>query len=518
MKTALLFASGLLALTGLSLTATAAPVARERLSMDAGWRFKQDAPTVLRNAAALTAWRWRSGADVSGTDGPDWKEAKTGDDIFAGRVGFAVYRAVLPALSGRGKTLHFGGVDDNAVVSLNGKELATHSGWNEPFDVPLDGAWVSGGPNVLTVKVENTAGGGGITGSAALGLAPVPAAGGTDPARPGFNDRVWRTVHLPHDYVVEGKFDPTGDASHGSLIPTSAWYRKTFTLPKSDAGKAIWIDFDGAYRDSTVYLNGKKLGNHPCGYTPFHFDISSAAKYGAANVLAVHVNPQKFEGWWYEGGGIYRHVWLNKASAAVHVAPWGVFVTTKMPEPVPGQPAAPAVVTIETTLDATGRILPPQAAPRAYLVSTILDASGKTVASVTTNVGLSPYTPYSYTQTLTVTKPALWSLERPQLYTLHTEVRGVDNVIDTQDTPFGIRTIRYDANTGFFLNGKSVKIKGTCNHQDFAGVGVAMPDSLLYVARQAAQKDGQQCLSYVPQSARPRAFGRLRHARNAGHG
>ncbi len=446
--------------------------------MDAGWRFQQDAPTVLRNATPLVSWRWQSGEDVSGTgtDGPDWKDARTGDDIFAGRIGFAVYRAVLPALTGPGRTLHFNGVDDNAVVSLNGKELAAHSGWNDPFDVPLDAAWVSGRPNVLTVKVENTAGGGGITGSALLGLVPVAVAG--DPSEPGFNDRAWRVVHLPHDYVIEGTFDPKGDASHGSLIPTSAWYRKTFTLPASDRGKSLWIDFDGAYRDSTVYLNGKKLGTHPCGYTPFRFDISGAANYGAANVLAVHVNPQKFEGWWYEGGGIYRHVWLNKA-AAVHVAPWGVFVTSKMPEPVPGQPVAPAVVTVKTTIDTTGYVFPVRAALRGEMVSRILDPAGKTVASGTASISIIPNALGTKTQTLTVTKPALWSLEMPQLYTLHTEIRDGGKVVDTQDTPFGIRTIRFDAEKGFFLNGKPVKVKGTCNHQDFAGVGVAMPDSLL---------------------------------------
>lgn len=482
MKTAILLASGLLALTGLALPTTAAPSAREHQLMDAGWRFKQDAPTVLRNASPLTSWRWRSGEDVSGTDttGPDWKDAKTGDEIFSGRTGYAVYRADLPALSGRGKTLHFNGVDDNAVVSLNGKQLASHSGWNEPFDVPLDAAWNSGGPNVLTVKVENTAGGGGITGSAALGLLPVATAGGSDPSRPGFNDRAWRTVHLPHDYVIEGKFDPTGDPSHGFLVPTSAWYRKTFTLPASDKGKSLWIDFDGAYRDSTVYLNGKKLGTHPCGYTPFRFDISGAAKYGAANVLAVKVNPQKFEGWWYEGGGIYRHVWLNKA-APIHIAPWGVFVTTKMPEPVPGQPVAPAIVTIKTTLDASPAApdFDPTREETPRLVSRILDAEGRIVAS-TGDLLDPPKGSVPIKQITIIDHPVLWTLEKPRLYTLHTEIVEGTTVIDTQDTPFGIRTIRFDADKGFFLNGKSVKVKGTCNHQDFAGVGVAMPDSLLY--------------------------------------
>ncbi len=471
-----------------ALPAAAAPPARQHILLDAGWRFHQEAPMVLRKATPLTDWSWRPAAP--GEDpalvsvGREWKQSKTGEDTFGGRVGFAVYQAALPYLSGPGRTLHFGGVDDNATVYVNGKKLATHSGWNDPFDVLIDAAWIDTRPNIVTVLVENTAGAGGITGGVTLGLAPVAAAGGADPSRPGFNDRAWRVVHLPHDYVVEGAFNPLGDASHGSLIPAPAWYRKTFTLPASDKGKSLWIDFDGAYRDSTVYLNGKKLGTHPCGYTPFRFDISGAAKYGAANVLAVHVNPQKFEGWWYEGGGIYRHVWLNKA-APVHVAPWGVFVTSKLPEPVPGQPVAPAVVTVKTTVDYPAVYDSNGLAPR--LVSQVRDPAGTVVGTATVPLTVAAKT---ITQAVTVAKPALWSVETPRMYTLHTEIRRGSELIDMQDTPFGIRTIRFDANKGFFLNGKSVKVKGTCNHQDFAGVGVALPDSLLTWRVKQLQKMG----------------------------
>ena len=145
----------------------------------------------------------------------------------------------------------------------------------------------------------------------------VRAASAGDPTQPVFNEAGWRTVHLPHDYVVEGTFTPTADPSHGSLPTMPAWYRKSFTLPASARGKAVWIDFDGVYRDSKVYLNGQLLGEHPSGYTGFRYDISKLAYYdGASNVLAVHVDPTAQEGWWYEGGGIYRHVWLNIAAPA----------------------------------------------------------------------------------------------------------------------------------------------------------------------------------------------------------
>ena len=297
------------------------------------------------------------------------------------------------------------------------------------------------------------------------------------------NDASWRTVHLPHDYVIEGAFTPKGDASHGSLIPTPAWYRKTFTLPASYQGKALWLNFDGVYRDSKIYLNGQEIGEHACGYTPFNLDISQAAHYGGKNVLAVQVNPQHEEGWWYEGGGIYRHVWLNVADP-VHIAQWGTFVSTQMAEPGPDGAAAPATVSVKTAI---GETMPN--ADVAHLTASlgtnsyrlrvrVFDPAGKAVTATETAFGAEDNPQIS--QQVTVAHPMLWSLETPRLYKLHTEIVKDGKVIDATDTPFGIRTIRFDAEKGFFLNGKPVKIKGTCNHQDFAGVGVAMPDSLLY--------------------------------------
>lgn len=480
--TKILLASLLLALPLAPVGHAAPPSARRHILMDAGWRFQQIMPVSLLRPVPVTAWRWRpaaadEAAALAGpavdTSGPAWNDTVPGKDTFAGRIGFAVYRAALPLLVGRHRTLHFEGVDDIGTVYLNGRKLTSHSGWNDPFDVPLDAAWKSAGPNVVTVLVQNTAGGGGITGDVSFGLASLPSLT-TARAQPAFDDHAWRTVHLPHDYVVEGAFTPKGDTSHGSLIPSPAWYRKTFVLPASDKGKALWIDFDGAYRDTTVYLNGVKLGNHPCGYTPFRFNITPAAKYGASNVLAVQVNPQKFEGWWYEGGGIYRHVWLNVADP-VHVAPWGTFVTAKLPEPVPGRPVPPATVTVKTTVDYPGRV---NGNPAFTLVSRVLGPDGRVIGTAAASANAQSE-PRQIVQQIAIAHPALWSIETPQRYTLHTEIRQAGRVVDTQDTRFGIRTLRFDAQNGFFLNGKSVKVKGTCNHQDFVGVGVAMPDSLL---------------------------------------
>ncbi len=469
----------------------AAPSPRQHILMDANWRFNQDKSAALRNAVPVTGWRGRAGqpgeaapmtAAVLDTTGGDWQDAGSNEDVFHGRAGFAWFRTTLPALAaGPGRTLRFEGVDDNATVYLNGQKLTHHEGWNDPFEAPLDGAWNAAGLNTLVVLVENTAGGGGITAPVTLGLSAAPSS--SDPSRPEMNDAAWRVVHLPHDYVLESAFTPKGDASHGSLIPTPAWYRKTFTLPASDRGKALWLDFDGAYRDSKVYLNGTLLGEHPCGYTPFRYDISQAARYGGRNVLAVQVSPQHEEGWWYEGGGIYRHVWLNVADP-IHVAPWGTFVTTKMAEPGPDGSVSPAVVSVSTAIGDT--IPDPNAAHRTAalgvnsyrLMTRIFDPAGKVVATAETPFGAEAHPQIA--QQIAVPRPALWSIETPRLYRLHTEIRHGDQVTDATDTPFGIRTIRFDAEKGFFLNGRPVKIKGTCNHQDFAGVGVAMPDSLLY--------------------------------------
>ena len=317
-----------LALTGApSLRAqSSVPPVRLRQRMDSSWRFQIAAPMVLGHTAAVTSWRWRPGlpgeaaqmtAAGLDTSGGDWKDAPVGQDTFGGRVGFAWYHAVLPPLAETGRVLHFESVDDNATVYLNGVKLIQHDGWNDPFDVPLDRAWHTGGSNSVTILVENTAGAGGIAGPVTLGTALAV----SDPVSAAYNDKSWRVVHLPHDYVVEGTFDPHGDAGHAALPTPRAWYRKTFSLPASDKYKSVWIDFDGVYRDAKVYLNGSLLGEHPGGYDSFRYDISRAARFGGVNVLAVSVNPAHHEGWWYEGGGIYRHVWLNVADP-IHIAPW----------------------------------------------------------------------------------------------------------------------------------------------------------------------------------------------------
>lgn len=407
-----------------------------------------------------------------------WDPVKIGADPFHQRYGFGWFRAILePGKFGaptgeapRNLTLHFEGVDDNATVFVNGKRLLTHRGYGEPFDIPVAEVWQAGQPNTILVLVENTGGPGGLYAPIWL-ESPKPEEAPAE-AEPGFDDSRWRRVHLPHDYVVEGKFDPTADTSHGSLPTMPAWYRKTFTLPSGNRGKSVWIDFDGIFRDSTVYLNGRKLGNWKSGYSPVRYEISRFAIYGGKNVMAVRVDPRRSEGWWYEGGGIYRHVWLNIADR-LHVRPWGTFVKTTV-HGAEGASHPAADIALTTTVDNTA-----ERSESFQVFSRVYSPSGRLVASIRTSHRLVGGEHADIDQSVPVNGADLWSIETPHLYRLVTTLNVGPRVVDQVETNFGIRTLRFDKDKGFFLNGKSVKLKGTCNHQDFAGVGIAMPDGIL---------------------------------------
>ena len=302
---------------------------RERIRFDADWRFYRVPLAQSANARGPFSWEWKPASATSLdlatlpddlTQG-DWKATRLGDNTLRGRRTYAWYRTDLGVdPQGAAKALKFESVDDNAVVFLNGKRLAKQIGYGIPFQVPVAEAWNAGGPNTLVVLVENTDGEGGINGGVEFSAVEAERAP-TEMAR-AFDDSKWRVVHLPHDYVVEGTFDPQGDTGHGSLPKPLGYYRKTFTPPESMRGKSVWIDFDGVYRNSDVYLNGERLGHQSSGYVGFRYDLSKKLEYGKPNVIAVRTDPRRNEGWWYEGGGIYRHVWLN-AAAPVHVAPDG---------------------------------------------------------------------------------------------------------------------------------------------------------------------------------------------------
>ena len=308
--------------------------------------------------------------------------------------------------------------------------------------------------------------------------------------QPGFDDHNWRQLDLPHDWAVELPFDPKGEYEHsskpigtsgesehdarkaGSGFPENSigWYRRRFELPAADKGKTLWIEFDGVYRNSLVWLNGHCLGRHPSGYTSFRYDISRFANFGGNNELVVRADAWRFEGWFYEGAGIYRHVWLVKTSP-VHVAPDGIFVSSRFPDNIP---VGSAEVRIQTRL-ADAR----DSSAAVTLTQEIVDANGKPIArrvqkANATSAG------QEVPETLTVRAPELWSPESPNLYRLITTVESDGQTVDRVETEFGIRTVAFDPDKGFLLNGKPYLIKGTCNHQDHAGVGTALPDALQY--------------------------------------
>ncbi len=296
---------------------------------------------------------------------------------------------------------------------------------------------------------------------------------GDGPAAPGFDDRAWRVLDLPHDWAVELPFKSTAGHSHGYKaigrgFPGNSvgWYRKRFFIPESDLGRRISIEFDGVHRNSMLWINGFYIGEEHSGYSSFQYDITDYLNYGGDNVIAVRVDATMEEGWFYEGAGIYRHVWLTKTSP-LHVAQYGTFVTSEIKGDL-------AIITTRTSIDN-------EAKKDAVfdIIQVVKDSSGKTVATEEIKgFSLKADRTEEYTCRIKVNSAKLWSVSSPYLYKLHTSVRSGGEVVDDYVTSFGIRFIRFDPDEGFFLNGEHVLLKGTNNHQDHAGVGTSVPDAL----------------------------------------
>lgn len=287
-----------------------------------------------------------------------------------------------------------------------------------------------------------------------------------------FNLPDWKVVNAPHDWVVEGTFvyDNTlgsQPAGNGYLPTGIGFYRKEFEIPVSDVGKKISIEFDGIFRNSTVWVNGHYLGNHKSGYVPSNYDLTDILRYGdeGRNVILVKVDASEYEGWWYEGGGIYRHVWLIKTDR-LHVSRFGTYVTTTEVS------EDEAAVSIKTTIENEYKT-----EKKLTLVSKICDNNGNVIESKTSSQTIEPYGKIEISQTGVIQKPLLWAPETPNLYKVLTEISENNVVVDEYETTFGVRTLEFNRN-GFFLNGKLYPVKGTSNHQDFAGVGVALPDKI----------------------------------------
>ena len=297
-----------------------------------------------------------------------------------------------------------------------------------------------------------------------------PTGGYANAQDPGFDDSGWRQLDVPHDWSIElAPVDNASTSSSTGFLPGGlGWYRKHFTLPRSLAGQRISIEFDGVYRNSNVYLNGKLLGNHPYAYTGFGYDLTGLVHTDGVteDVIAVSCADQQPSSRWYSGDGIFRHVYLV-TTGAVHVARHGVFVTT------PGLPGtlssgfATVQVAIQVANDGT-------AAAPVQVAVTVTAPDGKTAAQGTATVSVPAGQTQAATVSLKVTSPALWSTSDPHLYTARTDLSAGGTPADSVSTPFGIRYTTFDPAAGFSLNGQHMKIQGVNLHATEGAVGSAV--------------------------------------------
>jgi beta-galactosidase len=301
-------------------------------------------------------------------------------------------------------------------------------------------------------------------------------------AKAKFDDSKWRLLNLPHDWAVELPFvhdevqNSHGFKPLGRRYPETSvgWYRREFEIPARDLGRRITVGFDGAFRSVLIFVNGCFIGRNDNGYAPFQFDVTDFLSYGAKNYIVARVDASFGDGWFYEGAGIYRHVWLTKTDS-LHLDQWESTVRSALT--AGGTKAAPipvAALSLNTVVQNEGK-----QAENAKVTWQILDASGKTVAtaeSATQSIAVDGAA--SFTATAKVANPSLWSVDSPTLYSAIATVEAGGKPRDAERVNFGVRTAEFTADKGFFLNGKPLKIQGTCNHQDHAGVGGALPDRL----------------------------------------
>lgn len=283
---------------------------------------------------------------------------------------------------------------------------------------------------------------------------------------PVFDDSDWRLLNVPHDWSIEGEFSPEHPAgTGGGALPGGVgWYQKTFTADEADRDKNFFIEFDGVYENSDVWINGNHLGNRPFGYVSFRYDLTDYIRNGQENTITVRVdNSNQPNSRWYSGSGIYRNVRMVITNP-VHVDQWGTFITT--PEISEEQ----ALVDVETRLRNNTDV------HREVTIQTdILDNRGRSVAKQThSGIEIAPGESSIATKQVNISRPALWSVDTPNLYKAITTVLQDGQVVDNYETTFGIRDFHFDSVEGFFLNGEHVKIQGVCNHHDLGALGAAV--------------------------------------------
>lgn len=282
-----------------------------------------------------------------------------------------------------------------------------------------------------------------------------------------FDDSGWRTLDLPHDWSIENlpgtnspfSSDAISQVSGGFTTGGTGWYRKSFVIPDRQSAKRIVVQFDGIYMNPEIWINGVFLGSHPYGYTSFWYDITENVKFGKPNVLAVKVRNEGENSRWYSGSGIYRHVWL-KVFEPVHVTQWGTSITT------PDVNTDSARVNIKTKVNNQSAN-----ALKVKIITRVLNVKGKETNNIGSEKMIEKNGLGEYIQEVFVKNPDLWSTDSPVIYTAITEVYTADKLVDRTETKFGIRTIQFDAVNGFQLNGKTIKLKGSCFHHDNGPLG-----------------------------------------------
>ena len=312
-----------------------------------------------------------------------------------------------------------------------------------------------------------------------LGDIPMPVIKGHEPsyqnakagkawgaAAADYDDSSWRELDLPHDWAVEGPFDQNENLSQGYRPRGIGWYRRQFKLDAADHGQHLELQFDGVATHCTVWFNGTVVARNWCGYTSFYVDITPMAQYGdSLNTVVVQVDANAMEGWWYEGAGIYRHTWLVKQNP-VHIITDGVFAQ-------PVKTNEQWILPVEVTLNNSGK-----AAASVEVESTLTDPDGKEVARGKSSASVPLFDNSIAKFSIPVASPQLWSVADPKMYSVRTTVSSGGKILDEITTACGFRTIRFDADKGFFLNDQPLKLQGVCNHADHAGVGAAVLDSL----------------------------------------
>jgi beta-galactosidase len=354
--------------------------------------------------------------------------------------------------------------DTNAAV----ERFSFNSGWRF---IKGDPAGSEGKLNYDTLKPWLVAGGGELS---VLTPSPKPPEGspGADISytQAAFDDSSWSKLNLPHDWGIEGPFKQEYPGATGKLPWWGVgWYRKHFQIPASDNGKRFFLDVDGAMAYASVWLNGQFVGGWPYGYSSWRLDLTPQIKPGADNVIAIRLDNPTNSSRWYPGGGIYRNVWLVR-TAPVHIGHWGVYVTT--PNANRDTATVNLKVDVENQSGSEARV---DVTSQIYELNADGEKAGRPVASLApTNLSVATGAKGAASLTTVIRSPRLWSLEKRSRYVAVTRIEQAGKIIDTTETPFGIRTIQFTADNGFLLNGRRVAINGVCDHHDLGALGAAI--------------------------------------------